>query len=87
MQVEAERAQTAQALKLYEVLRERLRRELGVKPESATMQLYESIRLRRAGSALPIVPSPAEAAPRAGATQASAIDVIIATRPSFLGRY
>ncbi len=65
MQIEAARAQAAQALKLYEVLRERLRRELGVKPESATTQLYESIRLRRDGPTLPIAPSPAEAAPRA----------------------
>src|SRR5215470_16439862 len=70
MQVEAERAQTAQALRLYEVFRERLRRELGVKPESATTQLYESIRLRRAESALPIVPSPVEAAPLAELTRA-----------------
>jgi TolB-like protein/Flp pilus assembly protein TadD len=65
MQIEAERTQTAQALKLYEVLRERLHRELGVKPEPATTQLYESIRLRRAGTALPTGPSPAEPGPRA----------------------
>jgi TolB-like protein/DNA-binding SARP family transcriptional activator len=64
MQIEAGRGQTAQALKLYKVLCERLRRELGVKPESATTQLHESIQLRRAGSALPIAPSPAEAAPQ-----------------------
>jgi TolB-like protein/DNA-binding SARP family transcriptional activator len=66
MQIEAERTQTAQALKLYRVLRERLHRELGVKPEPATTQLYESIRLRRAGPELPTVgPLPAEPAPRA----------------------
>src|SRR5215469_6711225 len=70
MQIEAERAQTAQALNLYEVLRERLRRGLGVKPEPATTQLYESIRLRRAGSALPIAPSQGETAPRTEATRA-----------------
>jgi adenylate cyclase len=70
MQIEAARAQTAQALRLYEVLRERLRRELGVKPEPATTQLYESIRLRRAGSALPIAPSQGETAPRAEPTRA-----------------
>jgi TolB-like protein/DNA-binding SARP family transcriptional activator len=65
MQIEAERAQTAQALKLYEVLRERLHRELGVKPEPATTQLYESIRLRRAGTAPSTGLSPAEPGPRA----------------------
>jgi TolB-like protein/DNA-binding SARP family transcriptional activator len=70
MQIEAERAQTAQALKLYEVLRERLHRELGVKPEPATTRLYESIRLRRAGSALPTGPSPAERGARAEPTPA-----------------
>src|SRR5205823_6551606 len=50
MQMEADRAQTAQALKLYETLRDRLHRELGVKPEPATVELYESIRRRRAGA-------------------------------------
>ena len=32
MQIHAEQAQTAQALKLYEALRDRLHRELDVKP-------------------------------------------------------
>ncbi len=48
MQIHAERAETAQALKVYETLRDRLHRELGVKPEVETVQLYESIRQRRA---------------------------------------
>ncbi len=48
MQIHAERAEAAQALKLYETLRDRLHRELGVKPEPATTQLYEAIRQRRA---------------------------------------
>ncbi len=47
MQVHADQAQAAQALKLYEALRERLRRELGVLPEPATAALHERIRLRR----------------------------------------
>jgi len=53
MQIHAERGQTAQALKLYESLRDRLHRELGVKPEPATVQLYGSIRERRTGPAPP----------------------------------
>ena len=58
MQIDAEHGQATQALKLYETLHDRLHRELGVKPEPATLQLYESIRQRRAASA-----SPAAAAP------------------------
>ena len=48
MQVEADHGQTSQALKIYETLRNKLHRELGVKPEPATTQLYDTIRLRRA---------------------------------------
>jgi len=44
MQIHAEASQAPQALKLYEALRDRLHRELGVKPEPQTVQLYESIR-------------------------------------------
>jgi TolB-like protein/Tfp pilus assembly protein PilF len=51
MQIHAERAETAQALKIYETLRDRLHRELGVKPEPETAKLYESIRQRRAAPA------------------------------------
>jgi TolB-like protein/two-component SAPR family response regulator len=59
MQIDAERSQTAQALRLFETLRDRLHRELGVKPEPATQQLYESIRRR---AAAPVAdPEPAEA--------------------------
>jgi TolB-like protein/DNA-binding SARP family transcriptional activator len=47
MKVEADRGQATQAIKLYETLRDRLHRELGVEPEAATLQLYESIRRRR----------------------------------------
>jgi TolB-like protein/DNA-binding SARP family transcriptional activator len=60
MQIEAGRAQTAQALKLYDGLRERLHREFGVRPEPATTQLYDSLRLRRAGSGPPADPSPGD---------------------------
>jgi TolB-like protein/lipopolysaccharide biosynthesis regulator YciM len=48
MQIHAERAETAQALRLYETLRDRLHRELGVKPEPGTTGLYDAIRQRRA---------------------------------------
>ena len=44
MQIHADRGETAQALKLYEALRDRLHAELGVKPESETAQLYAAIR-------------------------------------------
>jgi DNA-binding SARP family transcriptional activator len=44
MQIRAERGETAQALKLYEALRDRLHGELGVKPAAETAQLYETIR-------------------------------------------
>ena len=48
MQTHVERAETTQALKVYEILRDRLHRELGVKPEPETTRLYELIRQRRA---------------------------------------
>jgi len=47
MQIHAERAETAQALKVYETLRDRLHRELGVKPEPETVKLHEAIKQRR----------------------------------------
>jgi len=49
MQIHADRAETAQALKLYDALRDRLHRELGVKPEPGTVQLFETIRQRQDG--------------------------------------
>jgi adenylate cyclase len=55
MQIHAERAQTAKALKVYETLRDRLHHELGVRPEPGTMQLYESIRQGRAATTAPLV--------------------------------
>jgi len=51
MQIHAERGQAAQALKLYESLRDRLHNELGVKPDAATARLYESILGRRSAPA------------------------------------
>jgi TolB-like protein/DNA-binding SARP family transcriptional activator len=66
MQIEAERTQTAQALKLYETLRDRLHRELGVKPEPATTQVYESIRQRRASGAAVAAPSAPQPEPALG---------------------
>ncbi|HEX6092091.1 MAG TPA: BTAD domain-containing putative transcriptional regulator [Dongiaceae bacterium] len=55
MQIHAAQAQAAQALKLFETLRDRLHRELGVKPEPETAKLYESIKQRRADA----TPAPA----------------------------
>jgi TolB-like protein/DNA-binding SARP family transcriptional activator len=51
MQVCADQGQTAQALKLYEALSERLHRELGVQPEPLTVALHDRIRQRRATTA------------------------------------
>jgi adenylate cyclase len=48
MQIHAGQAQTIQALRLYETLRDRLNRELAVAPEPETVELYESLRQRRA---------------------------------------
>ena len=57
MQIHADRGETAQALKLYKALRDRLHAELGVKPESETAKLYEAIRCQP-GAPLPLEPSP-----------------------------
>jgi len=51
MQIHVERGETAQAIKLFESLRDRLHAELGVKPEPETMRLYETMRQGRAGAA------------------------------------
>jgi len=51
MQVHEERGERAQALKLFESLRDRLRDELAVAPEDETLQLYLAIRGRREGAA------------------------------------
>ena len=50
MQLHTDRGETAQAMKLYEALRERLHGELGVKPAMETTHLYETILKRRAGA-------------------------------------
>lgn len=63
MQIHAKSSQSTQALKLYESLRERLHRELGVKPEPQTTQLYESIRQGRTAPPSPFAgSSPAQPA-------------------------
>jgi TolB-like protein len=72
MQVHADEGQTAQALKLYDGLRERLHRELGVRPEPATVALCEHIRQRR-----PLTPAhdspPEERAPTTPAKPSIAV--------------
>jgi len=47
MQAHAERGERAQALKMFEGLRDRLRQELGVAPEPDTLRLHQAIRERR----------------------------------------
>ena len=44
MQVHLERGETAQAIKLFETLKDRLHAELGVKPEPETIRLNEALR-------------------------------------------
>jgi len=46
MQVHCDQGQSAQALKLYDVFRERIHRELGIHPDPATIALVEDIRRR-----------------------------------------
>jgi len=48
MQCHAERGETAQAIMLFETLRDRLHAELGVKPELETTKLYDALRQGRA---------------------------------------
>jgi TolB-like protein/DNA-binding SARP family transcriptional activator len=80
MQIHADRAEAAQALKVYETLRDRLHRELGVKPEPETVKLYESIRQRRAA------PAPAAAAPPLAPAEdepkPTAVDLPLPSKPS-----
>jgi TolB-like protein len=54
MQVHTDEGQTAQALKLYDGLRDRLHRELGVQPERDTTALCERIRRRTAVDSAPV---------------------------------
>ena len=63
MQLHADRAERAQALKLFETFRDRLQQELGVKPELETLRLYDAIRLQRAGASLSLPAPEAPAAP------------------------
>ena len=51
MQLHVERGESAQALRLFEGLRDRLQTDLGVKPERETIDLYESIRSGVMGAA------------------------------------
>ncbi len=50
MQIYAEQGQTALALKQYQLCRDALQGELGVKPESETERLYRSIQEKRAAA-------------------------------------
>lgn len=54
MQIYAERGEGAQALKLYETLRERLQCELGVAPEPETAKLCDAIRQGRLAVSSPL---------------------------------
>jgi TolB-like protein/DNA-binding SARP family transcriptional activator/Tfp pilus assembly protein PilF len=75
MQLHAERSDTTVALKLYESLRDRLQRELSVKPEVETTRLYEKIRQGRAMPAL--TPAPA-----GGASAVQPVELSLPSKPS-----
>ena len=57
MQVHLERGETAQAMKLFETLKDRLHAELGVNPEPETMRLQDAL---RQGRPAPTAASPAD---------------------------
>jgi len=79
MQIHAEQSQIHQAIKLYETLRDRLHRELGVKPEAQTTQLYEFIRQRRSAP----IPSSAEPLPdKADVSTPAPIELPLPSKPS-----
>ena len=65
MQVHADGGQTTRALKLYEIFRDRLRDQMGVRPELGTMALFDQIRNQRTPANLP------SARPRGEAGQTS----------------
>jgi TolB-like protein/Flp pilus assembly protein TadD len=73
MQIHADQNQTAQALKLYETLRERLYRDMGVQPEPATTALHDCIRRRRTPAAPAETPAPAQDASPAAAKPSIAV--------------
>jgi TolB-like protein/Tfp pilus assembly protein PilF len=81
MQVHGDEAQVAQALRLYETLRERLYRELGVTPEPATVALHDRIRHRRTIRAVAAEPEPVAIAPVAQREAPAAVKPSIAVLP------
>jgi TolB-like protein len=70
MQVHCDRGEAVQALRLYDRLRERLYREMGVQPEAATTALSDRIRQPQ-GCTAPAAPPP-ETKPAAQAAAAAA---------------
>jgi TolB-like protein/Tfp pilus assembly protein PilF len=73
MQIHVERGETAQAIKLFESLRDRLHAELGVKPEAETTRFYEAMRQNR-------VATPPSA--HGGAQPASPTELALPSKPS-----
>ena len=65
MQMYADQGQGAQALKLYETLRDQLHAELGVKPETETVRLYQEIRAKRVTAEASKVLGPKESSAQA----------------------
>jgi TolB-like protein/DNA-binding SARP family transcriptional activator len=58
MRYHADRGEAARALRLYEDLRDRLRRELAVRPEPETVELAEAIRHGRESTTRPATDAP-----------------------------
>lgn len=71
-------ADEAQSLRLYEMLRERLNRELGIQPEPATDRLYDEIRRKRAA----VTPASISNQPGLIDGLRARVDQAQATRPS-----
>jgi TolB-like protein/Tfp pilus assembly protein PilF len=62
MQIYAEQGQTALALKQYQLCRDTLQAEIGIKPEAATERLYRSIQEKRTAARRTLDQAPAEQA-------------------------
>jgi TolB-like protein len=69
MEVHADRGEVAQAIKLYESVRNRLHADLGVKPQPETTRLYEALRQGRAVT-IPQALEPAASQPASQAVPA-----------------
>jgi TolB-like protein/DNA-binding SARP family transcriptional activator len=82
MQIHVERGEAAQAVKLFDSVRERLHAELGVKPNAETLRLYDAIRKGRDANGPYPPDSPTERTAAAVAQAAPSGDPALPSRPS-----